>query len=158
MELESQLNSWRIEFLLNVGSFRGKIEIEDLRSIILRSVPLEMAPTSTNGIGYHLEWDYALTPDPDIHFLHPYISWTDKIALKPGSHLILFGQKVLIEYAIIYGNTRNHLRAIMKRNGKPTKEAREDEVFFSVNKNVGPGEFLDPAFDRLSQQLFRIEN
>jgi len=159
MDSETRSNFWRIDFLLNVGSFRGKIEIEDLRSIIVRSVPLDHEAPTRNGIGYHLEWDYALTPDPEIHFLQPYISWTDKIALKPGSHLTLFGEHVPVDYAVIYGNTRNHLRAIAKKSDQRSPQPdKEDEVFFSVTKVVGPGEFLDPAFDQLGKQLFRINS
>lgn len=153
-------NSWYIEFLINTRSLQGKLQVEDLRELISAKIPASHEAFDEKSIGYTLYWDYAIQEEPNVHFLQPYISWTDPIALKPGSFISVYGQKIPISLALIHGNTMNHINGIqrraleMKKIPMPT-DTKADQIFFSVSKRDSEGP-ADPVFKRLSQQLIPL--
>lgn len=148
-------NAWTIEFLVNVASFRGQIEIEELRSYISKKVPLENIPKNLQaGIGYSLEWDYALTPLPKVLSLYPSINWMDQVALSPDSYLFIYGEKVPVNLAVIHGSTTNHLKKFQQKKDQDV----EDQIFFSISKKERPGQYIEPVYQELSRHLIPIHS
>ncbi|PIR22696.1 MAG: hypothetical protein COV44_06665 [Deltaproteobacteria bacterium CG11_big_fil_rev_8_21_14_0_20_45_16] len=157
-------SGWRIEFLLQTQALKGKIDVEDLRSE-LSAIPLRQAvKNASSEVGYDIQWDFAVQQYPDIHFIQPYISWTDRIQLKPGSKIMLYGFDIPISLAVINGSTTNHLRKMAGKQSKdltrvinsPEKKS-DHEIFFSVHK-VDQDFPNDASFENLSQELFPVHS
>jgi len=155
-------SEWRIEFLLQTQALKGKIDVEDLRSE-LNAIPLRQSvKNASSEVGYHIQWDFALQQYPDIHFIQPYISWTDRLHLKPGSKLMLYGFDIPISVAIINGSTTNHLRKIVTKQAKDLKKVvhnnekkNDHEIFFSVHR-LDQDFANDASFENLSHELFPV--
>lgn len=160
MKMDFQ-NKWHIEFLINTRSLQGKLQVEDLRELIAEKIPSSHKNFDEKSIGYELYWDCAIQEEPRVHFLHPYISWTDFIALKPGSYISVYGQKIPISLAVVHGNTMNHISGIQRRALEMKKlpqpeNPQADQVFFSVSKKDSDDYPVDPVFRRLSEQLIPL--
>lgn len=151
MDLEG---AWSIDFLLNVRSLRGRLDIDQLRQmkdlLPTQQEPIKNDPSS---IGYSLEWDYAAYSDPQIHTATPYISWTDYWILKPGSKLILFGEELPIKLAVLHASTASLYLEAQKKNTTSDliridalatdKSLSKNEFFFGFSKRASQSDGLD---------------
>lgn len=105
---------WTIEFLLDVGSLRGKVSIEELRQLKDR-LPLKQAP-GENKVGYEIEWDMPLFEEPKLITARPYIQWFDHWLLKPNSKLLILGEEIPVNLASLHGSTMGLYMAAQRKN------------------------------------------